>query len=183
MLNHHIQILLPLYQRLKIPSSKNFYQLKNVSFTRKRLLRKKFRTNRTSSEKNVPSLSGTDETHDLFFKNGWIVKSEKRQQSLQTVHDLSSSLQYCQIKNRCDACSKWIKKSNFVRHKQSHQFQCMECPASFTTSKKLRYHSAAKHSEKSSNPKFQCLLCDLFFLTFNRVSYHKRIAHGESRQK
>ena len=69
-----------------------------MSFTRKRLLRKKFRTNRTSSEKNVPSLSGTDETYDLFFKNGWIVKSEKRQQPLQTVHDLSSSLQYCQIK-------------------------------------------------------------------------------------
>ena len=86
-------------------------------------------------------------------------------------------------KKQCDTCSKWIKKSNFARHKQTHQFQCTECPASFTSSKKLTYHSAAKHSTKSSNPKFHCFLCDLSFLTFNRLSYHKRITHGENRQK
>ena len=86
-------------------------------------------------------------------------------------------------KKQCDTCSKWIKKSNFVRHKQSHQFQCTECPASFTTSKKLTYHSATKHSTMSSNPKFHCLLCDLSFFTFNRLSYRKRFSHGESRQK
>ena len=84
---------------------------------------------------------------------------------------------------QCDACSKWIKTSNFERDKQSHQFQCTECPASFTTSRKLSNHSAAKHSTKSSNRKFQCFLCDVSFLTFNRLSYHKRISHGKSRQK
>ena len=67
--------------------------LTNLSFTKKRLLRKKFRTKRTFSKKSVHSLSGTAQTHDLFFKIGSILKSEKRQQFLQTVDDLSSSLQ------------------------------------------------------------------------------------------
>ena len=35
---------------------------------------------------------------------------------------------------QCDSCSKWIGKSNFVRRKQSHQFQYTECAASSTTS-------------------------------------------------
>ena len=90
--------------------SKNFYQLltftslkfpvlTEMSFTKKRLLRKKFRTKRTFSKKSVLSFSGTDQTHDLFFKIGSILKWEKRPQFLRTVHDLSSSLQQCQIKN------------------------------------------------------------------------------------
>ena len=73
--------------------SLKFPVLTNLSFTKKRLLRKKFRTKRTFSKKSVLSLSGTDETHDLFFKIGSILKSEKRLQFLQTLHDLSSSLQ------------------------------------------------------------------------------------------
>ena len=77
-------------------------------------------------------------------------------------------------KKQSDAGFKWIKKT---------KFQCAECPESFTTSKKLKYHSADNYSTKSSNPKCQCFFCDLSFLTFNRLSYHKRISHGESRQK
>ena len=73
--------------------SLQFPVLTNLSFTLKRLLRKKFRTKRTLSRKSVLSLSRTDQTHDLFLKIGSILKSEKRQHFLQTVHDLSSSLQ------------------------------------------------------------------------------------------
>ena len=84
---------------------------------------------------------------------------------------------------QCDACSKCIKKSNFARHRRSHQFQCTECPASLTTSRKLTYHFAAKHSTMSSNPEFHFFLCDLTSSTLNKLSYLKRISHCESRQK
>ena len=69
-----------------------FPVLTNLSSTKKRLLRKKFRTKRTFHKKVAPSPSGTAETH-LFFKISSILILEKRQQFLQTVHDLSSSLQ------------------------------------------------------------------------------------------
>ena len=81
-------------------------------------------------------------------------------------------------KKQCDVCSKWFEKSNFARHKKSHQFACTECTSSFATSKKLACHSVAKHFMRSTKPNFQCSRCDLPFLTFNRPSYHKRVAHG-----
>ena len=67
--------------------------LTNLSFSKKRLLRKKFRTKRNFSRQSEPSLSRSDPTADLLLKISSILKSEKRQEFLQTISDLYSSLQ------------------------------------------------------------------------------------------
>ena len=72
--------------------SLKFPVLTNLSFTKKTTPTQEIQ-NKTFSKKSVLSLSGTDQRHDLFFKIGSIPKSEKRQQFLQSVHDLSSALQ------------------------------------------------------------------------------------------
>ena len=66
--------------------------LSNLSFSKKRPLRKKFRTKRKFGRQNEPSLSRSDPTADLLLKISSILKSEKRQEFLQTISDLYSSL-------------------------------------------------------------------------------------------
>ena len=66
--------------------------LTNLSFTKKRLLRKKFRTKRNFGRQSEP-FSRSDPTVGLLLKISSIVKSEKRQEILQTISDLYFSLQ------------------------------------------------------------------------------------------
>ena len=67
--------------------------LTNLSFTKKRLLREKFRTKRNFGRQSEPSLSRSDPTVHLLLKISSFLKSEKRQEILQTISDLYSSLQ------------------------------------------------------------------------------------------
>ena len=70
------------------------------------------------------SLYGTDQTLDSFFKTGLILQSEKRQEFLQTVHDLASSLKKCQIKNSVMLVPNGSKNPIWLVNKQFNQFQC-----------------------------------------------------------
>ena len=67
--------------------------LTNLSFSKKRLLRKKFRTKRNFGRQSEPSLSRSDPTAELLLKSSSNLNSEKHQVFLQTISDLYSSLQ------------------------------------------------------------------------------------------
>ena len=67
--------------------------LTNLKFTKKRLLRKNFRTKRNSGRQSEPSFSRSEPTANLLLKFSSVVKSEKRQKFLQTISVSNSSFQ------------------------------------------------------------------------------------------
>ena len=94
-----INVFPKLLSGIDFNGSLKFPILTNLSFTKKRLLRKKFKSKRNFCRQSEPSLSRSDQTDDLFLENSSISESEERQEFLQTISNLSSSLQYCLRKN------------------------------------------------------------------------------------
>ena len=74
------------HRSLKIPV------LTILSFTKKRLLRKEFRTKRKFCQQSEPSYSRSDQRASLLLKISSILQSKKRQEIQQIIFDLSPTL-------------------------------------------------------------------------------------------
>ena len=141
-------------------NSLQFPVLTKLSFTKKTTPTQEIQ-NKTHFPKRVLLHFLEQIRHLIYFSK--VVRFWWNQKSVDNFYKLCMIYHHrCNnVKQRTVSCL--FQMDQNIQKKQSHQFQCTECPASFTITKKLTYHSAAERSTKSSNAKFQYFLCDLSF--------------------